>query len=423
MGAATQRAGTTPARERRALAGVLDRLEAGLDQLVVDATDAIFAENYTYAARGEQALRRDVEAHVREHFVAVLRSIREREPPTREDLLFIRRYASRRVDVLSVADFIHAFHVGQRVLWEAALALAVDDASRGAVLSVVGFIVRYFDVATTHAAEVYVEAETLLGETGERVRRDALEELLAGAVPTPGPRLDALREAGLDPHKPCLVIAATTLSSVSDTLRLRDAALSLARAAGPDQPLTVIRREEIVLIVPVHDRDVGRVVGRAGSAQERLEKNGIRLAVGVSTVYPELARTAEAYGEAVRARALLGDASGLVALPSMTALDYMTLHSGSAARRLLPGAIQRFVSEDTAQGGVLIATLRAYVASGLNVKKAAQELHVHVNTAQYRLAKIAERTGTDIRRGADVIELVIAARLAERDSVMPRDSS
>jgi hypothetical protein len=391
------------------LARVLSRLEADLDDLAVAATDAIFAENPTYAARGEDALRRDVQAHVREHLGAALQSMRERAPVTREDLLFIRRYASKRVTELSVADFIHAFHVGQRVLWQATLALATDDPSRRAVLGVVPFIVSYFDVATTHAAEVYVEAEKLLGATGERVRRDALEELLAGAVPAPGPRLDALRDAGLEPGERCVVVA---VAPVTDTARLREAAGSVARAARRAQPpLTVIRRDEIVVIAPAGDAGVAGFVERVRVAQGRLAAHGVQVAIGVSTVQ-ELENTAEAYREAVLARTLLGAEGGITALPAMSVLDYMTLHSGPSARRMLSAKVAEFVADDAAHGGALVATLRAYVAAGMNVKQAAEELHVHVNTAQYRLHKIAERTGTDLRRGNDVIELLIASKLA-----------
>ena len=55
-------------------------------------------------------------------------------------------------------------------------------------------------------------------------------------------------------------------------------------------------------------------------------------------------------------------------------------------------------------------TLFEYAATDFNVKLAAQRLHVHHNTARYRLAKIEVRTGYDLRRFSDVIELIIAAR-------------
>ena len=70
-----------------------------------------------------------------------------------------------------------------------------------------------------------------------------------------------------------------------------------------------------------------------------------------------------------------------------------------------------------AEGGPLIATLREYVACDLNARRAADNLHIHVNTAHYRLSRIAERTGYDLRSVSDLIEILIAARLADAELV------
>ena len=59
---------------------------------------------------------------------------------------------------------------------------------------------------------------------------------------------------------------------------------------------------------------------------------------------------------------------------------------------------------------MLIATLSEYVACDLNARRAAERLHIHVNTAHYRLGKIAERTGCDLHRFSDLAEILIAAR-------------
>jgi DNA-binding PucR family transcriptional regulator len=59
------------------------------------------------------------------------------------------------------------------------------------------------------------------------------------------------------------------------------------------------------------------------------------------------------------------------------------------------------------------------VACDLNVRRAAEQLHVHVNTAHYRLARIAERTGCDLRRIEDLMEVLIAARLADAGAAAP----
>jgi sugar diacid utilization regulator len=68
---------------------------------------------------------------------------------------------------------------------------------------------------------------------------------------------------------------------------------------------------------------------------------------------------------------------------------------------------------DHEHGGQLIDTLLAYAESDLNANAAAERLLIHVNTAHYRLGRIEEKTGCDLRRLADVIDLLIAVRLAD----------
>jgi hypothetical protein len=133
---------------------------------------------------------------------------------------------------------------------DAALARAVDEDSRRAALTFASHLPRYFELATTHAAEVYLEAQEQLAATGERIRRDLLEDLLAGHELEPGPRLDAARAAGLRDGSPCLVITATAIESVPEEQLMRGGADSLARAsAARVQPLAVVRRDEIVVIL------------------------------------------------------------------------------------------------------------------------------------------------------------------------------
>jgi hypothetical protein len=400
-----------------AIAALRAALEQRLEELSDLATAKIVAEIPAYRDFDEP-MRRDVRAHVHAHLRATLEHLGSGRDVTREDLLFVRPHAARRARRVSVSDFVQAFYVGEQVLWNAALELAQDETSRGAALALASHLPRYFEMATTHAAEVYLEAQEQLAATGERIRRDLLEDLLAGRELEPGPRLDAAGAAGLREGSPCLVISATSQATVpADEDLLRGGAAALARAAaGATLPLAVVRREEIVLVLPTSDGVASTLRPKLADAQQRLAGAGLPLAVALSTSVPELALVPDAYREARTLRLAQGASSGVASLTEMSAFEWLTLRANATASRLIAPAIHAFVAQDADEGGPLISTLRAYIDCDLNARRAAEQLHVHVNTAHYRLGRIAERTGCDLRRVSDLIEILIAARLAEADA-------
>ena len=341
-----------PARQQQAVDRIVSSLRAQVDGFTEASMAEIFAGIPAYETTVDPAFIADVREHIREHYETVVDTLARGHRVTPEDLLFVRKHAAQRVGQVSVANFIHAFQVGQHVVLDAAVALAVDDASRRAVLSLVSLVANYFDVAIAHAADVYLEAEELLASTGERVRRDLLEDLLAGAPPPPGPRLDAARAAGLDQRSACLVIAALPTAPVEDPHALRAAATALARATGRAvRPLTVVRHEEIVVVTPTTaERAHCKLASGVADAQRRLAGRKLPLAVGVSTVYDGLAAVGQAYREAVSARDGLLPRPGTVALPAMTIFDYLTTQGNGTARRMIPPTIAQFVSEDRGRG-------------------------------------------------------------------------
>ncbi|HTX13331.1 MAG TPA: helix-turn-helix domain-containing protein [Solirubrobacteraceae bacterium] len=400
-----------------AIAALKDVLAARLDELSDEATARIVSEIPAYRDIDE-TLRRDVRAHVFAHLRASLESVASGRDVTREDLLFVRPHAARRARRVSVTDFIRGFYVGERVLWDAALDLASnDEQSQRAALAFASHLPRYFEMATTHAAEVYLETQEELAATGEAVRRDLLEDLLAGRTPEPGPRLDAARVAGLEGSSSFAVISAAAESRPGDEELLRGGAAALARAAGGRAlPLAVVRHEEIVVVVAAAPGGTPGSAPHLGDVQRRLADGGLPLSVAISTAVPSLALVGDAYREARMLRIARGWRPGVVALSDLSAFEYLTLRPDPTATRLIAPAIHEFVAQDAAEGGPLVTTLREYVACDLNARRAADSLHIHVNTAHYRLARIAERTGRDLRKVSDLLDILIAARLADAEA-------
>ncbi|HET7246504.1 MAG TPA: helix-turn-helix domain-containing protein [Streptosporangiaceae bacterium] len=388
-------------------------VRASLEDLVRAAVQDIWDQVPAYSASNDERLREDVAGHVRAIFEVFLAGLTAGRPTRRSEFSMTREQATRRVaQGITLADFLQAFRIGQITLWHGVLAAAGDDAAaREAALTLVARIMGVIEVGSTVAAEAYVEAQQHAVAESDRLRRDLLEDLLARRASFAGPKRALLRAAGLGPGTPLLVTTAALAGDQADDNALRDAALAVGRTRGGSRGLVVVRQEEIVVVAPVPQGGAAAAVAGLRRACDGLRRRQIALAAGVSTVRTGLSEVADAYAEARIARDSLGAAAGVLALPLLTSLDYLVLRDDETARRLIRPQVRRFVEEDAAAGGALIATLVEFAASDLNAVAAAERLHLHVNTAYYRLDRIAERTGCDLRRLADVMELLIALRL------------
>jgi sugar diacid utilization regulator len=404
---------------RAALAQITGTLRARQVELVDRGVERIRTEIPAYARIGDQAFLADVRKHVDVHHDALIRSLEARHPPDRDEFGFLRPHVTRRVGRVPLADFMQGFRTYLEVFWEAILQSATDEQGRAAALEAAGIVIRYINIAATEAAEVYLEVERLLLAQGDRVRRDLLDDLLAGRAPAPGPKLTAAREAGLHPPAPCVVVVAVPRSPLADEHALRAVMVALARAVGSaTAPLTVTRQEQLVLVARVGG-DVGELVGAVQRTQERLASQGTPLAVGVSAVHSGLAETANAYAEARAAVERAPAGGGVVALPALSVFDCLTLFGRETANRCIPDGVRQFVAEDRAEGGILTMTLLEYVAADFNARATAERLFVHPNTARYRLGKIEERTGCNLRCVSDVMDLLIAVRVAQDELTAP----
>jgi hypothetical protein len=391
-------------------------LAARREELAERSLHAIRDAIDSYSAIDDPRILADVTQHVAENHDALRASLVRGRPVTAEDLAFIRPHAALRARRgVPLADFLQAFRIGHRVIWEAILDLAdKDEEARASALVAAGLVMEFIDEASTHAAQAYLEAQQLLLAEGDRVRRDLLEDLLAGREPPPGPRLTAARAAGLDTGGRCMLIAAVPVTSPDDEFAMRSAASALARAAGGVlRPLTVVRQDEIVIVRSLGDQqDPSKLTPPIQQAQYELTVTGVGLAVGMSTAFETTSDLPDAYREACTAIESLGPGGGVMALADLSAFDYLTLRGDATARRLVAPAIRRFVEDDAASGSALTATLLAYAEANLNAKVAAERLFIHVNTAHHRLSRIEEKTGCDLRDLADVQELLIAVKLA-----------
>lgn len=412
-------------------ARILSELLSDVDSLAATAVATMRAEIPAYAAQSEAFLA-DVRDQVVRQYRGKLAVLLEERTVRPEDIGYVRQSAMRRARAgVALADYINAFRVGQQVFWDSVLARAGrTQAGREAALTLAAPVMRYCDVASTHAAHAYQEFQQYAAAEAARETRDLLETLLAGAVPTRGPELAAAQAHGLcpDTRTPLLVVVAVVLDPYDMVARGPDrgadarhaacAALARTSARGGGRTLSVVRQSEIVA-VPVlgPNGDAEELCDRLQALNESLRADGIVLAMGISTVGGGVAQIPRAYREARAVIDFLPEDGGVAALPRLTPFQYLALCADDTARNLVDPRITALLDEDRARGGVLTATIRAFAAADLNLRTAAERLQIHPNTAQYRLRRIQERTGRSLRHINDLVELLVA--IALQDSLPP----
>jgi PucR C-terminal helix-turn-helix domain/GGDEF-like domain len=408
-------AGSGAVGEERAriLCTLLDRV----DELTARAVTALRSEIPAYAAAGNEHFFDDVADQVARHYRTKLSSFLEGRIVTLEDIAFVRGAATRRARTgFPLEDYLNAFRVGQQVIWDATVECATDTpVGREAALALAGPQMRYVDFASTHAAHAYVEFQQYVIADADRERRDLLEHLLAGEMPTRGPHIGTAQRYGIGADTRMLVVAGMIAGQPADSNAPHAASAALVRA-GMHEPstLVVVRQSEIVA-VPVlgPDGHAEQLCERLESLQRRLRAEGMPLAMGISTVASGVAELPRAYREARSALDCLPDA-GVSALPRLSAFEYLALHSDDTARRLVDPRLREFLDDERDRGGVLIATIRAFADADMNLRAAAEVLQIHPNTAQYRLGRIEERTGRNPRCVEHLVDLLVAIALEDR---------
>lgn len=383
------------------------------EELATTASATMWAEIDAYAAHDDRGFRSEVESHCAQVFSAFTETLADRRDPTRADFPWTGRHAMRRVDLgIALADFMKAFRIGQIALWDGVLAgVEHDPSTKDAALLIVGQVMRTIEVGSTAAAEAYLEAQQFQLADSARLARDLLEDLLEGRPPTVRARLEMLADVGVGEGSPlAVVVGSLTVPGGGSTDR---AAHALLRSAlnNPGRGLVVVRHDEVVAVVPVEGDGEDRMLARVRAGVASLAGHGVFPSVGVSSVRPGFLDVPDAYEEARMARRSLRGRAGVQALGQMSTLDYLVQTHDRTARRLIRPQVRAFVREDLAAGGTYVDTLRRYVACDLNAKLAAMELHVHANTVYYRLERIAERTGCDVRRVEELIDLLLAVSI------------
>ena len=385
-----------------------------LDATCWAATERIFAEVTAYGNSADPQIAEQVALHCRTTNETFLQCVTQRRWSAEKDFPLAAANALNRVaQGVSLADYLRAFRLAQDEFWRSLVVIVTSrDIDRGVLVDVATVLMQVFEVGSSVAARSYLEAAQYRLANRDRILRDLMEDLLAGRDPTIEPRRQILRDVGLLPDGDLAVV--TARPGDDDDAALQSLRTHLNRLDAGEHGLIVPRHDEVVAVLPVRRTTFDALPDRLNDVREFLRAKGSDVAFGISGVHRGWAGIAEAYREAQVARHGLEHSGGVRSLAQMSVLDYFVATQNATARGLIDARVRAFVEEELAGDGAYLETLKAYVASDLNAKVAADRLHLHVNTAYYRLDRVSERTGHDLRRLDEVLDLMIAVAMLEQ---------
>ncbi|GIF83927.1 helix-turn-helix domain-containing protein [Catellatospora bangladeshensis] len=252
-----------------------------------------------------------------------------------------------------------------------------------------------------------------VAEAEGRVRGELLDDLIARPVRDPESLRARARRLQVDLSRPHVLVVVDDAAATSGPARQR--AVSWAHTyAGTHAGLAATRDGRVVLMLPGVEagslaravaRELGRVLGRpvtAGAAGPAADPAGLAAAF----------KEADHCATALAALGRTGDGASTAELGFVGLLLGAVREGGDPdVTRFLRDTIGSVVDYDTRRGTALVKTLECYFGSGGSLARAAEQLHVHVNTVTQRLDRVAQLLGADWQRPDRALEVQLALRL------------
>ncbi|BCB76687.1 hypothetical protein GCM10022251_50410 [Phytohabitans flavus] len=277
---------------------------------------------------------------------------------------------------------------------------------------------------TEHAATicgVILGRDRVIAAAASEVRDDLVEGLLSGSARSEEETNRWAQHLGYDREVDHRVVFVALAGPPGDTEQgralVQRAAVATGRFFGAQVPGTIIsvRDAEVVAVLAEPEPRAAQLgamcVQRIGALFA-----GVAVTVGVGGVCRQPARIADSYEQARRtaeATQRLGRHGAVVVFDEL------------GVRRLLfqvpdVGELRRFAREVLGGlGDEYLITLRCYFRENNSPQRASRILHVHPNTVNYRIRRVAELTGHDLDSYRDRLALQVALEILEALGDLP----
>ena len=368
-----------------------------LEQIVqrVD-TDAVahrMVESFTdeidsYRQLPGQQLEHEIVAISRHNLELFFGALTDGRPVTADELRPFQDSARRRAtEGLPLEDLLSAYRLGGRLGWETLVAAATPE-EQNALLPCVARLMEYVDRVSDAVTAAYHEERRHLVSDEERRLRALMDALLAGATLD-----DDLRN-----------LAQSLGLELVDRYRPFAIALSNGPPHAQSQLAAALRQQGRLAL-----SDNGRLVGIAPASADPppVDSDGI-------VVFGEPARPGT-LGAALEDALLLLELSGRAQVTGVVAVrehlpELLLARSPQLAatlERCALGPLEEYAERRSAD---LLDTLEVFMRSDLDRRTAAEQLHVHPNTLDYRLRRVEELTGLSVSRPDDLALVSLALK-------------
>jgi hypothetical protein len=339
--------------------------------------------------------------------------VRERREARDDELAFQRDSAARRAEEdVPLHAVLSAYHLGMTMCWaEISAAAQPDDLAD--VQAALALVLRLLQQVTAAVSAAYVDVRHVIDGQTHSGRRSLLGALATGA---PAAAVAAVaQEAGvrLSPRyvATALVVASHpddaaggAAAKVTARRRIRRLQAALDRFAG-EPVLTALEPGGGTVLLPLRNDVAWPELHALVALLMREAGTGVTAAccVAAPPQVPDALRRAGEIADLVTAS---GRPPGLYRLADVL-LEYQ-LSRPSAAHPELAALLDPLAARTD-----LLMTLEEYLRSGLSRRRTAALLHVHPNTVDYRIRRVAQLTGLNPARPADLQHLS-AALVARR---------
>ena len=377
---------------------------------------AFVAEIPFYAALPQEQMRSDVARVARDNLDAFFRCCREERLPTSSELIPARVGAVRRAEEgVPLEDLIAAYTIGNRITWQL-LAEQVPRDRAEEVVSFTPYVHRYLQSMLRDVTRAYVDERRSIEYDEGSASRALVQQLLSGEPAEPlAQRLGvALSEAYLvvavhfqDNTDQC---AEGVNSEVAARRKARRAQSAVERLPGSAASMALLSGSGGVVLLP----GIGpRLPGRAETLRT-VQHLATAAGAAATAVTVPVSRRLDLGAAAAQAEELLQLVRTLKWPPALYTLDdlvleYQASRPGPARRRLAELLVPLATTPD------LLPTVRCWLRNERARRETAEELHVHPNTLDKRLERIAQLTGVDVgtTRGVALLQAALVAHEVE----------